>query len=348
MSARQIERTTNSFRSSWIDRVMDAVERWPVPYWLVYTVFFLLEVLIFHWIGWQDGWVKRYTLEPINFLFPIWMFGPLLAMTYLDGVARQSLHDFASLLDDSPEDLDRLESEFTQMPPGPVLAIGLIWLGVYALMMLITFPAFLEQYGVGPFASIVSGFIGLITFPVGGVLYYHSTRQLRLVSQTVKRVQKFNVFQLDPVYAFSRLTSQTGLVWLFMLTLTQLVFPITLLSFVSISLYVIMVLLVVAAFVLPLWSVHHRLEAEKRRLLSEANQRLEDKLQRMHRSLDADHLDELDALRQAVGGILDEREILSKIPTWPWRSSTIAGFGSALILPIVLALIQIALERLIK
>ena len=348
MSAERIEIAPMRAKPSWTDRLMDAVERGPLPYWIVYPALFLLEAAIFHLIGWQDGWVKPYTLERINFLYPLWAWFPLLAMTYLDGVAKQSLQAFASLLDDSPEDLARLEEEFTHMPPGPVIATGLIWVGVYALMMVISFGSFVRDYGLGNFAMLVSGLVGLVTFPVGGVLYYHTIRQLRLVSETVKRVRQFNLFQLDPVYAFSRLTSQTGLFWLLLLTLTQLVFPANLLTVVSISLYVIMVVLVCAAFMLPIWSVHHRLKDEKSRLISEANQRLESKLEGLHRSLDADHLEEVVTIREAVCALVEEREILSKIPTWPWRTGTLAGFVSALILPVILVLIQVGLEKSIK
>lgn len=348
MSVEQIGRIPTTVKMSWTDRFMDAVERGPLPYWLVYPALFFLEAAIFHLVGWQDGWIKPSTLERINFLYPLWTWMPMLVMTYLDHVARQSLQAFASLLDDSAEDLARLEAEFTHMPPGPVLATGLIWIGVYGLLMLVSFNVFVREYGLGSFAAWVSVLAGLVTFPVGGVLYYHTIRQLRLVSETVKRVRQFNLFQLDPVYAFSRLTSQTGLFWLLLLTLTQLFFPVDLLTVFSLSLYVMQVVLVFAAFVLPLWSVHHRLEDEKRRLLAEANLRLENKLQRMRRSLDADHLEELEPVRQAVGALVEEREILSKIPTWPWRSGTLAGFVSALILPIVLALVQIGLERLLK
>jgi hypothetical protein len=35
-----------------------------------------------------------------------------------------------------------------------------------------------------------------------------------------------------------------------------------------------------------------------------------------------------------------EREILGKLPTWPWSAGTIRGFGSALLLPITVFLLQ--------
>lgn len=347
MSTERIALTPKSFRLSWIDRVMDAVERLPVPYWLVYLILFFLEAGLFNLIGWQGSWVKPYTLEPLNFLFPLWLWATLTFMTYLDGVAKQSLRTFAPLLEEDAETLACLEVEFTRMPAGLVLITNVVFVLIYMLMMAFTFKPFIQLYQLGPFAAWLAAITGLITFPIGGVLYYHTYRQLRLVSQTVKRVGRFDLFQLDPVYAFSRLTSQTGLIWLLMLTLTQLFFTTKLLSVVSVSLYIIMVLLAIVTLVLPLRSVHQRLVEEKRRLLAEANQRLESKLERLHRSLDADHLDEVATIREAVCILVDEREILVKIPTWPWRSTTFVGFVTALIFPIFLVVLQIILEKLI-
>ena len=347
MSVERQFATAAGFRPSLANRVMDAVERGPVPFWLVYLAGFILEAALFHLIGWQDGWVARYSIEPINLLYPFWLWAPLLAITYLDRVARQSLRVFAPLLEDDPDTLRRLEAEFTTMPAGPLLATGLIWILIYAVLMLITFETFLEIYQLGPTAAWVAAISGLITFPIGSVLYYHTVRQLRLVSKTLAKVKEFNLFRLEPVYAFSRLTSHTGLIWLVMLTLTQVFFPLRLLSAATIAMYVSQAVLVFAAFVLPLWNVHQRLVAEKRHQLAEVNRRLEGKLERMHRSLDADHLDELEPIRQALGGLMQEREILSKIPTWPWRTETITGFASAMLLPILLVIIQLILERLL-
>ena len=348
MGDKRLRAAEVGLRASPIDRFLDAVERLPVPYWLVYLLVFSLEVTLFHLIAWQDGWVARFRLEPLNFLFPLWTWGPLLAMTYLNGVALQSLRAFAPLLEDDREALSRLEVEFTCMPAGPVFVTGLIWLMIYGALILVSFESFIQLYPLGTLATGVSLITGLITFPIGGVLYYHTIRQLRLVSQTLKRVRQFNLFQLDPVYAFSRLTSQTGLIWLVMLTLSQLLFPARLLTPVWLSLYAAQAVLVFAAFVLPLWNVHQRLEAEKHRLLSESNQRLENKLQHMHRSLDVDHLDDLEVIQHALGSLAAEREFLTKIPTWPWRTSTLRGFLSALVLPVLLVLLQIFLERIFR
>ena len=108
---------------------------------------------------------------------------------------------------------------------------------------------------------------------------------------------------------------------------------------------ILQVVLAVAAFVLPLWFVHRRLLAEKRRLLSEHNQRLEATVKHLHHSIDGNELSEMDPLNKAVISLNVERDILHSIPTWPWRSGTLTGFLSALVLPIVLFLIQYGIQK---
>ena len=46
-----------------------------------------------------------------------------------------------------------------------------------------------------------------------------------------------------------------------------------------------------------------------------------------------------------MGGLASERSVVSSIPTWPWSTATFSGFVSALVLPIALFLIQLALKN---
>jgi hypothetical protein len=188
---------------------------------------------------------------------------------------------------------------------------------------------------------------GLVSFFTGSTIYYHSLRQLRIVSRTVKMVRQFNLYRLDPVYAFSRVTAQTGVSWMIMLSLTLLVFPIALATMPVLAILVLQVLLAIAAFVLPLWFVNRRLVSEKLRLLSENAQRVESTSQRLHGRLDSKEMGELAPLGSAMTGLRHERDILTSLPTWPWRPGTLTGFLSAIVLPIVLFLIQLVIKNLV-
>jgi len=335
----------SAYKASWIDRLLATVERLPVPYWLVYLALSVVEVAVLHIVGWIDGWVPPFQFERFALLFPLWTWGPLAAVTYLDAVALAALREFRPLLKVDDEGVRRLEYEFTTMPFRPVIISGLLWSATYAIICYVLIPAWADLYSVGPLALTIGIAAGLFAFSTGSTIYYHTIRQLRLVSQTVARVSTFDLFRLDPVYAFSRLTAQTGLAWIFLLSITLLLFPSRLNPIPMIVLSVFQIALALSAFVLPLWSVHKRLVTEKRALTAGISSRVEAAIRRLHRHLDEDDLARIVDVKDAFAALAAERDVVDKIPTWPWRGGTLGGILSALALPIVLFLIQLSLQR---
>jgi hypothetical protein len=332
---------------SFINRLMDSVKRLPIPYWLTYLLLILLQTGLSHVLSWLDGWLPAFSLNPILFVFPVWLWFPLAIMTHLDSVARQALASFRSLLDVDEAEISRLSYEFTTLPNRSVIISGIFWSVIYFIIVYGVFQAFFVANGVGIPATVFIIVEGLLSFIVGGTIYYHSIRQLRLVNRTVKMVDNFNLFQLDPVYAFSRVTAQTGIAWMILLFFTLLSFPIQLAPMPIFAFLTVQTGLALAAFVLPLWFVHHRLFVEKHKLLSELNQHLESTIAVLHRNLDQNELGDMIQLNNALTGLNTERDMLAKIPTWPWRAGTLTGFLSAIILPIVLFLIQLVLGKIL-
>ena len=159
--------------------------------------------------------------------------------------------------------------------------------------------------------------------------------------------ERASLFQLDPLYALTRLTAQTGVSWLLLAGVTLFIFPLELLNVTVVAQYASQVLLALGALVLPVWNVHQRLVAEKRRLLAGVNRRVEKAIERLHDALDSDDLARVKEIDTALAGLGSERTVLQGIPTWPWRTATVSGFVSALVLPIALFLVQLALKRLL-
>jgi hypothetical protein len=50
-------------------------------------------------------------------------------------------------------------------------------------------------------------------------------------------------------------------------------------------------------------------------------------------------------LNEAMEAVQRERDVLEKIPTWPWRGETVNVLSTALLLPAVLWFITRILER---
>lgn len=329
-----------SSQTNIVDRLMDFIDRLPGPYWLTYLILFILQSLLSHILSWIDGWIPPYTFNALNIIYPLWLWGPLAIMTYLDSVSLAAISSFKSLLNSSKEELQQLKIEFSTMPTRYLVINSLFWFFIYVVLNYFARQAFFMEYGLGPLAIVVSLIMGLPAFVIGSSIYYHSIRQLRLIHQTVKKVDHFNLFNLEPVYAFSLVTAKTGIAWIIMLSLTLLFFPLQLATMLTLTMYAVQVILAIAAFVLPVWIVHQRLEKEKRRLLAEVNQRVELTLKKLHSSLDEDKLEEVAQINELIIGFNAEREILNKIPTWPWRPGVFTGFISAIVLPILLFLMQ--------
>jgi hypothetical protein len=338
---------TKPYAPSFLDRFMSFVERLPIPYWLTYLALFLVQTTIAHILAWIDGWLLVYTVNPLLLLFPLWQWAPLAIMAYLDSVSLQALSVFSPLLDVEEIELKRLKYEFSTMPSRGVILSGVTWAIVYAISTYVAWDTFYISYGLGPFFSAILVLEGLIAYLTGSAIYYYSLRQLGLVNHTVKMVRQFNLYQLDPVYAFSRVTSLIGVSWMIMLSLTLLLFPIRLVGGLTLAVLILQVVLAVAAFLLPLWFVHRRLKSEKLRLLAESNRQVESTSARLHRCLDENKLGPVTQLKDAMLGLNVERDILNAIPTWPWHPSTLAGFLSVTILPVVLFAIQLVIGKLL-
>ncbi len=229
MSATPDEQTRTSqivapYPPSYIDRIIQFFQRLPVPYWLMYLLLFCIQSLVTVLIAWADGSISQMTTWRVLFLFPAWQWLPLLIVTFLNKTARSTLQSFSRLLGGDEDTLEKLNYEFTTMPPRGVIISSLIW-AAYYIIVTYAFSYLYTEMAFGALTRTFAMVEGLFCFSIGGVIYYHSVRQLWLVNRTVKKVKRFNLFDLDPVYAFSRLTAWTGISWVLMLTLNVWLFP---------------------------------------------------------------------------------------------------------------------------
>jgi len=338
-------REIQPYPPSFLDRFMNFIQRLPLSYWLIYLLLFILESSLNHVLAWVDGWLPAFKFNALMGVFPLWQWGTFAAITYLNETSESTLSKFRTLLDLDDNALEKLKYEFTSMKNRGVILSSILWVIVYFLITYYSYEAAYIGYGVGNFFRVYIFLGGLIAFSTGSVIYYHSIRQLWLINRTVKEVKRFNLFHLQPVYAFSHLTARTGISWMFLLGLTILMFPLDLAKWLTLAMMGFQIILALAAFVLPLRSVNHRLSAEKLRLMAENHHRTESVLERLHQNLDKNEMSEVEALNEAIAGLNAERDILKKISTLPWSMDTLTGFLSAVVLPIALLLIQIAIQK---
>ena len=79
--------------------------------------------------------------------------------------------------------------------------------------------------------------------------------------------------------------------------------------------------------------------------MAEHGQRIKLTLDRLHNCVDENKLDDVVQLNSVMNSLNTEGNLLEKLRTWPWSTETLTGFLSAIVLPIILFLIQIAIQK---
>ena len=163
---------------------------------------------------------------------------------------------------------------------------------------------------------------------------------------------RIDVFQLEPLYAFSSLTAWTGVVILALIfglivALSLAIGRFLLQSATDIALTSVLFAVAIACFVVPLLGLHGRIVDEKRRQQAAANAVLSGVVAEAATRSRAGDFDGLARLKDAALTAESAVSSVQRIPTWPWRRETLRGFSSAVILPIVLWLLFQGLTRVL-
>ena len=295
--------------------------------------------------AWADG---SYPIGTFN-AFHIWLAVQtpyLLALIrYLDGAAEAALRNFRPALKVSEEEYAELQYRLTTAPARPTLLGSLAGVAV-AVLILPLIPQYLSllDWSTGPASVIAYGLLFLI-LGVQGALVYHIIHQLRLVSHVYAEHAIVNLFDLSPLYAFSGLTSQTAVGLLIYDYIWLVAAPEMMSQPLGIGFSIFFAVVAIVTFVWPLLGIHGRLVQEKQRLLRESSQRLEAMFAKLYDRVDAGELHSIDELRVTMASLESGQSMLTRIPTWPWRSETLRGLVSALLLPLVVFVLQFVLQR---
>jgi hypothetical protein len=329
---------------SWIDHLTRAVDQLPIPAWASYGLLLVGIVLLTSAVNWIGGQSPAGTFDPAQSGYAVYSVYMLALIHYLNRIAGSKIEAFRPALDLDAVEYERLRNELTTLPPRQSMLAGLGGIALVAFLYASEGP----DAGLGrvsPVVLIGNFIIEGLTFALLAVLIYHTIRQLRLVSRIHARASRIDLFERAPLHAFSQLTARTG-IGLVVLTAYSYVIDPTITAF-GIGLTLLVVLIAAAAFVLPLQGMHRRIEAEKERLQLEADRRLKATFAQLHRSVDGRDLSVADGLNKTLESLQLERDALARIPTWPWEPTTLRGFVSALLVPIVLWFIIRVLERFV-
>jgi hypothetical protein len=326
-----------------IDRLLLAVDRLPGPAWVAYLVVGLALAVAGH-----VAVVLLGVNQPIGFYhdvaMPALIFAWFAWLTHaVNVVARRTFDEFKPALDE-PELEDGYRHALTTIDDR--------WAVVAAIAANVV-VSIAYYVGVRPFRDAVNPGVELVSTPLWGltaaalgVVVLHTINQLRLVSRLSAVARNVDIFKPQPINAFARLTAVGALGLIAFVVAFVLYSPKQPLAYVIQESIVLAI--AVGSFVLPLRVMHNRLAAEKARLESASQERLKVMLERIHEAVDANDLSRAEEQRQALNALLAERDVLARLHTWPWSTSTFRGFASALLLPIMLILFTQVIERFIQ
>jgi hypothetical protein len=322
-------------RVSWVDRLTEAVDRSPLPPWLVYPLIFavLLSVLV----ALAGPLVTEYF--PIYFLAAVWAVFPLALMHHLDRVSARALDQFRPVCDLNDVEAGRLRLELTTMPAAPTAVASLAG-AAFIWFFYLTNRGLFDPILGSPLQFVVGMGVNTFCFALLAVLLYHTVRQLRMVSRIYARLQRLDLFNLSPLYGFAALTARTSIAWAVALYFSLALNPSLLESGVAMGAVLLQASLVLGTFAWPLFGIHRRIVQEKERATVRVGESLQRAIAELNRRSASMDLAEMDALNKMILSLIASREVLGKVPTWPWSPGTPAAVGTALLLPVALFVIE--------
>jgi hypothetical protein len=330
---------------SWIDRLILWVEQLRGPYWIFYLLATFVIVLVINGGLWIEGSLPVGSLDPENSGFGFLVFYYLFLYHYLTHTASKALHSFRPLLDASDDEFSKIEQGLTQLPRWIGRLILLFGFGI-GVLSVINDPMYTER--VEPLLwlimldSIITSFLTVTFF----AMITRSIRQLLLVNRLQKSATNLNLMNLAPAHAFSSLTARTGIGVIFAGVSTYVLEFLTFGSIINPTIYLSFSALALAAFVLPVIGIKNRIEDEKEGALERIAVLLQQNFDRLHTIKNDTELQDLEKVKTMADALISERDLLSKVSTWPWNPATLRSFASALLLPIFLWVVTRLLENI--
>jgi hypothetical protein len=337
---------TRPYPPSWIDRLIDWLDSFRLPYLLVVILIYLFIVLVSHIIEWIYKGRPFGDLSYELFAYSLFTGEVLFFLKAIDRDAESALKQFRPLLDLSKDEFERLLFRLTTMPAKPVFVVTLMGI-FFGIFMGFSTQVFLSGSLSFSIAVIwdVSGF--LIADVLALLFVYRMIVQMRTVNQLYASTSEFDLFNLDPVYALSTHTAKISFILVFMVYSNLLLAPGSIRIPSNLITTIVISIIAFVAFLLPLRGVNRRLAAKKSETLAKVNDRIKKAFSRLENDFDNSKLGEMDALGRALSNLQTQKAYIEAIPTWPWRPAALRGFLSAMVLPIVIWLVQQILDRLL-
>lgn len=335
------------YAPSWVNVLTAWMERLPGPTWLAYIAGMLIGIAASYAL--IPGAVSLASDAVGLVYYGALPFAALGLIHRLDRTAGEALRDLRPILEASDSEIRGIHHELTVVPRRPAAVLALIAFAITPIGYILD-PA---GAGIVGYSPALLGFRYLEEAGITAiflVLVYHTIRQLRTIAQIHSRLGRIDLFDQAPLYSTSKLTSRTAIGLILLLIPSLFLIPGTANAsylIISAGWYGGAIIIAGAAFVLPLRGIHDRIADEKRRLQREVGRRLSTTIEGIHAAVDSGDGSTIEARDKALSTLIAERDLVNKVPTWPWSTGALTGFLSAVLLPLGLWVVTRLLERLV-
>lgn len=336
------------YSPSWVNRLTDWVARLPGPSWVYYLLVWLILFAAMTLMQWNQG---AYPVGTFNkFHLAVTGSSPLLLLLvrYLNRTAATAMENARPLLRVTETEFQELNYRLTTLPARAGFVATLFPL-LFVAPNLGRPVSIFEQAEVAltPPSIALTLLFSVLLSGCSGVLIYQMYREMRLVNLIYKNYAQVDLFNLSPLYGFSRLTSEAALALLAVAVGFYVAQPRLVEDPANVFTMIFGVLVCLAVFILPLRGVHDRILTEKGRVLGETAQRIKLAIEKLHESVDAGTWSVADEIKDSLVGLEVEQKMLERIPTWPWQPETPRTVLTALLIPIVLIFLQLFIQRVL-
>jgi hypothetical protein len=340
------------YAPSWFDRFTDWIERLPGPGWISYAILGALSAGAFIAVQISQGTYEETAFYPWHIFLGLQPLIPLALMHYLDVAAVKALDRFKPAMSKNGMTLSAARSLMTTMPARPALISTVAGVVFFFIIFNPTTTAnSLPNFKINPspisMASVMVNFLMMWSFY--GLLIYHTIHQIAVIRNIFAKHTEADLFDQEPLYAFSTITGLTAIVLLlnsygWMLGLLQgnavATNPVSTLGvnlfFAAFSLFL---------FVWPLWGAHQLLVEAKQNALSANADHMRSVVNEIHNKVQSKDVQAMDDWHKALSALELERNRIDSLPTWPWRPEALRGLIVAFVIPVLVWVLQYLLER---
>jgi hypothetical protein len=263
---------------------------------------------------------------------------------YADRVAVDCLMQFRPALGLTQEQCDHWQYRLTTLPAIAVV-LGYLLGAVFLWAYLQIDPSFLGLRTGYALPDVVLYLLGWVNSGTILVSIFYLYWKLSAVSKLHDAATRLNLYDWQPLFAFSNLTYRIAVIAIILVTSFVVVFPALIQNPLGLATVAVSYLAILALFALPLAGLHGRLVREKERVQGEVRHRIQEAVEALHRKVDAADLTQMQAMRDQLTALIMEEDYLVKLRTWPWSPGMLNRLIALVALPILIFLIQLAARR---